>query len=173
MDSESTREDVEERLRDTSEAMSDRFSSLQDEVSSTSASLRDWVVENPWKSVGGMLAAGVAVGAFFGARRSDSRSEHAELLDRYTEVLRHEMEEALDAGQSPGDALESVLRDRVPLVVLRPGGEEKSSRSSGSLLGSGIGFVLRTIFREVVRDMILSMLDDAEVEEVLNDLSQE
>ena len=79
MDSDSTRADVEERLRETADAMADRFDSLQDEVSTTGSSLRDWVVQNPLKSVGGMLAAGVAVGALVGGGRS-RRPEHAELL---------------------------------------------------------------------------------------------
>ena len=64
MDSDSTRADVGARLRETAEAMSDRFESLQDEVATTGTSVQDWVVQNPLKSVGGMLAAGVAGGAF-------------------------------------------------------------------------------------------------------------
>lgn len=167
MDSESTKADVEEQLRDAADAMSDRFASLQDEVSTTSTSLREWVAQNPWKSVGGMLAAGVAVGALFGGGRSRRRREHAELMDRYIDALRAEVDEAVAAGEPPGEALEAALRDRVPLVVFTE--QEEQSGSSGGLLGTGIGFVVRTIVREVVRDLILSMLEGTDVEEVLDD----
>lgn len=164
MDSDSTRADVEARLRETADAMADRFASLQDEVSTTGTSLRDWVVQNPWKSVGGMLAAGVAVGALFGGRRS-RRPEHAELLDQYIDALRTEVEEALAQGDTPGEAVEKALRGRAPLVVYR-GGEAQAdaSQSGGSFLGNSVGFVFRLVAREVVRDLILSWLDDADVE---------
>jgi len=114
MDSDSTRADVEERLRETADAMADRFDSLQDEVSTTGSSLRDWVVQNPLKSVGGMLAAGVAVGALVGGGRS-RRPEHAELLDQYIDALRTEVEEAMATGDTPGEAVEKALRGRAPL----------------------------------------------------------
>lgn len=167
MDSESTKADVEERLRETAEAMSDRIDCLQDEVSTTSTSLQEWVVENPWKSVGGMLVAGLAVGALFGGSRSRRKPEHVELLDRYVDALRAEVNEAIAAGEPPGDALETALRDRLPLVVFRE--KEEGPRSGGSLLGTGLGFVFRTIAREVARDLILSMIEGTDVEEVLDD----
>lgn len=166
MDSESTKSDVEEQLRETAEAMSDRIDSLQDEVSTTGTSLQEWVVENPWKSVGGMLVAGLAVGALFGGSRSRRRKEHAELLDRYIDALRAEVDEAVAAGESPGDAVESVLRDRLPLVVFT---EKEESGTGRSLLRTGLGFVLRTIARKVGRDLILSMIEGIDVEEVLDD----
>lgn len=170
MEPESAQEEVEERLRDTADAMSDRISSLRDELSSTGTSLRDWVVRNPWKSVGGMLIGGVAVGALFGGGRRDGRPEHAELLNRYTELLREEMDEAVAAGRSPAEALEAVLQEGVPLVVLRSE-EEESSGSKAGFIGAGIGFVLRIVFREVLREMVYSMLEDAEgMEDISEDL---
>ncbi|MFB6098510.1 MAG: hypothetical protein ABEK84_05250, partial [Salinibacter sp.] len=128
MDSESTRADVEARLRETADAMSDRFASLQEEVSTTGTSLRDWVVKNPLKSVGGMLAAGVAVGALFGRRRS-RRAEHAELLEQYVDALRAEVKDAIASGDTPGEALEKALKGRAPLVVYR--NERSDGRGSG------------------------------------------
>jgi len=166
MDSDSTRADVEARLRETADAMADRFASLQDEVSTTGTSLRDWVVQNPWKSVGGMLAAGVAVGALFGGRRS-RRPEHAELLDQYIDALRTEVEDALAAGDTPGQAVEKALRGRAPLVVYREGeAQADASPSGGGFLSSSVGFVFRLVAREVVRDLVLSWFDDADVEEL-------
>jgi len=166
MDSDSTRADVEARLRETADAMADRFASLQDEVSTTSTSLRDWVVQNPWTSVGGMLAAGVAVGALFGGGRRSRRPEHAELLDQYIDALRTEVEEALAEGDTPGQAVEKAIRGRAPLVVYQNGEEREANAapSRSSVLGSSVGFVFRLVAREVVRDLILSWLDDADVE---------
>lgn len=167
--SESTRADVEARLRETAEAMSDRFASLQDEVSTTGTSIRDWVARNPLKSVGGMLAAGLAVGALFGGRRS-RRSERAELLDQYIDALRAEVDEAMAEGASPGQAVEEALRGRAPLVVYREGNRGQDERSSGrGFLGRSLGFVFRLAAREVIRDVILSMLEDADVGEMVGD----
>jgi len=171
MDSDSTRADVEARLRETADAMADRFDSLQEEVSTTSSSLRDWVVQNPLKSVGGMLAAGVAVGALVGGSRS-RRPEHAELLDQYIDALRTEVEEAMATGDTPGEAVEKALRGRAPLVVYRGDGADSSeaSRSGGSVLGNSLGFVVRLVAREVIRDQILSWLDDTDVEGLEDEL---
>lgn len=168
MDSESTRADVEARLRQTADAMSDRFESLQEEVSTTSTSIRDWVVRNPLKSVGGMLAAGLAVGALFGGRGS-RQSEHAELLEQYVDALRAEVDEAMAEGDTPGEALEKALQGRAPLVVYRDGdaGEEGQS-SEGSILGKGLGFVFRTLVREVGKEVAFSLLGDVDAGEMMD-----
>ena len=167
MDSESTKADLEARLRETSDAMSDRFESLQEEVSSTSTSIRDWVVQNPLKSVGGMLAAGVAVGALFGGRGSRRRPEHGELLDQYKEALRAEVDEAVSGGDTPSEALKNAFEGRVPLVVLRNGSESPERTRSGGFFGKTVGFVVRLAARELIRDVILSMLEDVDAGEIV------
>jgi hypothetical protein len=168
MDSDSTRADVEARLRETAEAMSDRFESLQDEVSTTRTSLRDWVAQNPWKSIGGMLAAGVAVGALFGGRGS-RRPEQSELLDQYIQALRAEVEDGITTGDSPGEAVEKALRGRAPFVVYRGEDAGGNGKKSGSVLGQGLWFVSRLVFREVIRDAVLSWLDDADVGDMVDE----
>ncbi len=147
--------------------MSDRFDSLQGEVSTTGTTIRDWVVRNPWKSVGGMLAAGVAVGALFGGRGSRRRPEHAELLEQYIQALRADVDDAIASGDTPGRAVEKALRGRAPLVVYREGGasQDKAS-SSGSFLGSSLGFVARLAVREVIRNLLLSLLEDVDVDDM-------
>jgi len=166
MSSESPRADVEARLEETAEAMSDRLSSLEEEISATGTSLRDWVAQNPWKSVGGMLAAGVTVGMLFGGG-SRRRIRHSDLLDQYIEALGSEVDEAVAAGKTPGQALEEALRDQAPLVSEQNGtGDSESSRS---FLGEGVRFVLRTAFREVGRDLLLSLLDGSDVSEAVGD----
>lgn len=169
MDSELTRADVEAQLRETAEAMSDRLDSLQEEVSTTSTSVRDWVVRNPLKSVGGMLAAGVAVGVLFGGRRSRG-PQQSELLDQYIQALRAEVEDAIATGDTPGEALEKALRGRAPLIVYREGaGSERTKESGGGFLGESIGFATRLLAREVLREVVLSWMDDADVEDLLGD----
>lgn len=169
MDSESTRADVEARLRETVEAMSDRFDSLQEEVSTTGTSLRDWVARNPLKSVGGMLAAGVAVGVLFGGRRSRG-AEHSELLDQYIQALRAEVTDAIASGDTPGEALEKALQGRAPLVVYREGeGSQAKNGSDRGILGESISFVTRLVAREVLRDVVLSWLEDTDVEDLMGD----
>lgn len=169
MDSKSTRADVEAQLRETAEAMSDRFDSLQEEVSTTGTSLRDWVARNPLKSVGGMLAAGVAVGALFGGRRS-RRPEHSELLDQYIQALRAEVDDAIASGETPGEALEKSLKGRAPLVVYRDGeGGRRKKGSDRGILGESIGFVTRLVAREVLREVVLSWLEDTDVDDLMDE----
>lgn len=167
MDSEPSKSDVESRLRDTAEAMSDRMSSIQEEVSSTGLSLRDWIVENPLKSVGGMLATGLAVGLLFGGGRRDRRRRHAELVDRYLAALREEVEEAVDQGEEPGPALEKALRDRVPLVVYTANGNRR--RREGGFLREAGEIIFSTGLSLFAREAIDSMLDSLDVEAIVED----
>ncbi|MFB6274356.1 MAG: hypothetical protein ABEL51_15850 [Salinibacter sp.] len=172
MDSESTRADVEARLRETADAMSDRLDSLQEEVSTTGTSVRDWMARNPLKSVGGMLAAGLAVGALFGGGRS-RRPEHTELLDQYVDALREEVEGAIASGDTPGEALEKALKGRAPLVVYRDGARSEDASSGGGFLSDSLGFVARIAAREVLQNAVLSLLEDVEMDQVLDDMSIE
>lgn len=174
MDSKPNKSDVEARLRDTAEAMSNRFESLQDEVTSTGTDLRSWVVENPVKSVGGMLAAGLAVGLLFGGTRRRRRRRHQKLIDQYLDALTDEIEEEAAAGEEPSQALQKALRDRVPLVVYA-GSDRSDGQEAGfvrSLLGEGAGVVVRTALSLVARDLIESMLDDADLGEMVDEESR-
>lgn len=168
MDSEPSKSDVESRLRDTAEAMSERMSSIQDEVSSTGLSLRDWIVENPLKSVGGMLATGLAVGLLFGGGRRGRRQRHAELVDRYLAALREEVEEAVDRGEEPGPALEKALRDRVPLVVYTANGDRRQGGGGGFFREAG-EIIFSTGLSLFAREAIDSMLDSLDVEAMVED----
>jgi len=182
MDSKSSKADVESRLHQTAEAMSDRLSSIQEEVSSTGVSLRTWIVQNPTKSVGGMLAAGLAVGLVFGGGRSTRRrkehaqliatrrrKEHAQLIDTYLDALRQEVDQAVDRGEEPGPALEKALRDRVPLVVYD--GEEtgRARRSDGGLLREAGQILFSTGLSLLAREVIQSLLASLDVGELIEE----
>jgi hypothetical protein len=171
MESKSSKADVESRLRQTAEAMSDRLASIQEEVSSTGVSIRDWIVRNPEKSVGGMLVAGLAVGLLFGGSRSTRRRRHEELIETYLDALREEVETAVDAGDEPGPALEKALRDRVPLVVYsrREGRAGGRSGWGGNLLREGAEIVFSTGLSLLAREVIESLLANLDVDEIVND----
>lgn len=168
MESKSNKQDVESRLHKTAEAMSDRLASLQDEVSSTGVSVQRWIVRNPVKSVGGMLAAGLAVGLFFGGgRRSSRRKKHAELIDTYLRALRDEVEEAVDRGEEPGPALDKALRDRVPLVVYSREDERRASSWTRHFLRESVEILFTTALSLVARQSIESLLDNLNIDEVI------
>lgn len=173
MDSKSNKADVESRLHQTAEAMSKRLASLQDEVSSTGASLQKWIVRNPLKSVGGMLAAGLAVGLLFGgSRQKRRRKEHAELIDTYLEALRDEVEEHVDQGQEPGPALDKALRDRVPLVVYNRrtrGGTQGTLSWGRHLLQEGAGILFSTGVSLLAREAMEALLSNFDVEEIIGE----
>lgn len=166
--------DVEAQLRQTAETMSDRMDSIRAEVESTGTSVRNWVAENPLKSVGGMLAAGLAVGLLFGGRRSSRRRRrHEQLVDRYLDALRSEVDEAVAQGEEPGPALQKALRDRVPLVVYT--GSEGGGRQSGesgmvrNLLGESFEILFRTGLSLLARDAIEALLANANIEDALDE----
>ena len=174
MESKPNKADVESRLHQTAEAMSERMASIQDEVSSTGGAVRDWIVRNPLKSVGGMLAAGLAVGVLFGGnRRSRRRKEHAALIDTYLDALRDEAETAVEEGEEPGPALEKALRDRVPLVVYnrRRGGAGSRTRSGWvrNLFQEGAGILFSTGLSLLAREVIETLLANLDVEAIVEE----
>jgi ElaB/YqjD/DUF883 family membrane-anchored ribosome-binding protein len=172
-DTKPNKADVESRLHQTAEAMSERLASLQDEVSSTGASLQKWIVRNPLKSVGGMLAAGLAVGLLFGgSRRTRRRKEHAELIDTYLEALRDEVEEHVDEGREPGPALDKALRDRVPLVVYNRhnrNGTQGATSWGRHLLREGAGIIMSTGLSLLAREAIETLLASLDVEGIIEE----
>jgi len=171
MESKSNKADVESRLHQTAEAMSERWASLRKEVSSTGGSIRDWIVRNPEKSVGGMLAAGLAVGLLFGGRQSKRRRAHDELVETYLDSLRNEVETAVDEGEEPGPALEKALRDRVPLVVYSGRKRRRDGQSSWgrSLLQEGAEILFSTGVSLLAREVIESLLANLDVDELVEE----
>jgi hypothetical protein len=169
MDDKPKKSDVEARLRQTADAMSERFASLQDEVSSTGSDVRDWIVDNPVKSVGGMLAAGLAVGVLFGGTRRTRRRRHQKLIDNYLDALTREVEEAKAKGEEPEKALDKALRDRVPLVVYAGGDDTQEAGFLRTLFQEGFEVVFRTALSLAARDAIEAVLANANVEELIDE----
>lgn len=172
MDSKPNKSEVEAKLHQTADAMSSRMASLREEVATTGTSVRDWVVANPVKSVGGMLAAGLAVGMLFGGSRRKRRRAHARLIDQYVDALSDELDDARRRGDEPGKALEKALRDRVPLVVYTGENASGGSRDRGfvaNLLGESFEILFRTGLSLLARDVIEAVLANANVEDMMDD----
>jgi len=162
MDNEPSKADVEARLRQTAETMSDRMESIQEEVSTTGLSIRDWMAKNPLQSVGGMLAAGLAVGFLFGGHRSGASARQTHRGEVPLEALREATGEDEEGAPSPSG-------HRAPFVIYT--GDEGRGGSSNSLIRDGVRIVFRTGLSLLARDVIESVLADFDVEDVVdNDL---
>ncbi len=171
MDSQPTKSEVEARLRQTAETMSDRMSTLRSEVTSTGTDVRNWIVENPVKSVGGMVAAGLAVGVLFGGTRRKRRRQHQKLIDRYLDALTEEVDAAKARGEEPQKALDKALRDRVPLVVYTSE-DSKSRKEAGfvrNLFGETIEVLLSTALSITLRGVLENYLSPEELTDLVGE----
>jgi len=166
----SDKADVESRLHRTAEAMSNRLASIQEEVSTSGNAVRNWIVQNPVKSVGGMLATGLVLGGLFGGSKSRRRKRHADLVDTYLDALRNEVDAAVDDGDEPGPAVERALRDRVPLGVSRESAREtETSGSVRTLIRQGAGILFSTGLSLLAREVIESVLANFDVEAIVEE----
>lgn len=153
------RADIESRLQGASNSISDRLEALQEEVATTDASLKQWAREQPFLSVGGAVVAGCAVGWFLsGARRRRRRRVHDRLLDRYTQAISREVEEALDEGTEPGAAVQQALRDRVPLVVFSHT-EDADTDPQPGIIRDSVNAVLTTAISVIIQGVMENLAD--------------
>lgn len=152
--------------------MTDRLHALRDEVSTTGSAVRDWIVDHPMASVGGMLATGLAVGLLFGGgSKRRRRKTHQALIDQYVDALSDEVRTAVKKGTDPEKALEKALHDRVPLVVYTAS-KAKPSRSKGairSFMGDVVHVLTQTALTLVAREAMESIVADADIDSVLAD----
>jgi hypothetical protein len=169
MESKSSKSEVESKLHETAEAMSERLSSLQEELSTSGESVRMWIVQNPVKSVGGMLAAGMAVGLLFGGNRSTRKKRHTQLIDAYLDALRQQVEGAVDQGDEPGPAVEKALRERVPMIVYSNGKQQAKEGRGRRFLWEAGEIIFSTGLSLVVREVIESMLSSIDVEAIVEE----
>jgi len=169
MDDKPSKSDVEAQLRQAADAMSDRLASIQDEVSTTGDAVRTWIREHPLESVGIMLGAGLLVGLAFGGTRRKRRRRHQKLIDQYLDALTDEVEAARTQGDEPKQALDKALRDRVPLVVYTANGESDGPGFLWNLFGESIEIVIRTALSLVARDLIETVIGNANMEEMMDE----
>lgn len=107
-----TKEEVEARLRSTSESISTRLDIIQDEISSTGESIKKAIAENPAIAIGLSLAAGVLVGMIAGGRRKETDHVSRSVIAGLAAAI----EEALDEGADPDEAARIALADIEPYL---------------------------------------------------------
>lgn len=107
-----------------SEDINRRLDALHHEVSTTGQAVRSAIFENPLRSVGGAVAAGLLVGLMFGGskkapkgKRGRAEQKHKALVDEYIQSIVDEASGAVRSGKDTADAVRRALRDRVPLIV--------------------------------------------------------
>lgn len=148
-----TRNEIEAELDARSSAISRRVTAIEEEVSSTPASIQDYLLNNPWIGLGGALLAGVAVGLLVGGRQRKKRARryqrsHRALVDTYLATVGEEVRRAIAKGRDAEAAVQEALRDRTPLVVHHAADENKRSsiREGADLIG-------KTMFAWTVRSL--------------------
>jgi hypothetical protein len=167
-----SKSDVRAQLRQTADAMSGRLDDLREEITSTGSSVREWMVQNPMASVGGMLATGLAVGLLFGGgSKRRRRKRHAALVESYLDALLEEAHDAAAGAADPDQALKAALRDRVPLVVYSapksPSRRTAGEASRGFLQAAfreTLDVLLHTTLSIALREVLETALDEADVE---------
>ncbi|PEN15158.1 hypothetical protein CRI94_02420 [Longibacter salinarum] len=167
MSKEPSKAELEARLQSVSDAMNERFDSLQGEIVSTQDLVRNKLAKHPLASVGGAVAAGLLIGwAFGGSKRRRVQSEHRKLTSAYIDAVRDEVREAIGEGEDVEDAVRGVLKERVPLVVY----DDRSRDSeSSSFLYEMFEMVARTAITMLARDVIEKVVANANLDETIDE----
>ena len=166
MPNEPTKAELEASLQSVTEKMNQRFDTLQGELASTQDAARDALVNNPLLSIGGALAAGLAVGWLFGgSRRRRLKKRHRQLTGAYLDAVRDEVRAAIGEGEDVESAVRGVLKERVPLVVY----ENRSNGGSSGFVKEMLEMVARTGVSLLARDVIENVIANANLEETIDD----
>jgi len=167
MPKEPSKAELEARLQSVTEAMNDRFDSLQGEISSTQDLVRDTLAKNPMLSVGGAVVAGLAVGWLFGgSKRRRTQQRHRRLTSAYIDAVRDEVREAIGKGEDVEEAVQGVLKERVPLVVYD---DRAGSGQSAGFMREVVEMIARTAITLLARDVIENVIANANLEETIED----
>lgn len=146
--------EVETHLRGREESISHHLEAIQDEVESTSLSIRDMLKLNPWKAVGGAAVAGLAVGFLFSGSSRLERA-HTDLVEKYLEAIRTDVRHAVAQGREAAPAVEDAMQNRVPMVVYAGGESQKSG-----FIGSAFTLLMRILFGMAVREGLKRAVPD-------------
>jgi hypothetical protein len=166
MPNEPTKAELEASLQSVTEKMNQRFDSLQGELTSTQDAARDALVNNPLLSIGGAVAAGLAVGWLFGgSRRRRLNKRHRELTGAYMDAVKDEVQAAIGKGEDVETAVRGVLKERVPLVVY----ENRTDNGSSGFLKEMLEMVARTAVSLLARDVIENVIANANLEETIDE----
>jgi hypothetical protein len=134
-----SRQELELLLEEKTAHIKNRIDALQAEVTSVGQLLHRTAEERPLVLLGGAIAAGLLAGLLFGGRRKKrdpfrSGTAQRELIDRYVDALTDHARAAVSAGSDVGEAVETALADRVPLILYRAPSEGRGRGVLSSIL---------------------------------------
>ncbi|MDX1545489.1 MAG: hypothetical protein R3247_00790 [Rhodothermales bacterium] len=112
-----TTDQVARALQEKERAIEGRVDALQEEFGDLVPALGRSMLGHPLVSVGGALAAGLAVGLLFGGRSARRGPDHRALMEAYVASVAEEAHRRVRRGQEPEDAVRRALDGRVPLIV--------------------------------------------------------
>lgn len=151
-----TRQEIEAKLQEKANAISNRFGSLEAKLPGpTSKVVKVLGNRKNWK-IGAAIGAGLLVGVMvFGRRRSNRSIDYGEGIDRLSQRIAKSVLDRLEDGQSEEDAIKEALHDVPPIVEMGEVGEGIISgalrhlfRTSSGLLANEMAHYLRDRFLE-------------------------
>ncbi len=130
-----SKEEIQAKLELASNAISDRVQAIQDEIGGTTKAVTRFF-GSPLIGVLAAMGAGLVVGRIFSGSGSPSRSADP---DAFAELLAREVNEALDHGEPPEQAIHKVI-DSLGVVV-----DGSQGQQSGSAMKWIFGIALRSL----------------------------
>lgn len=128
MDKQLNRRELEDQLVSKAESISRRLDALQEEVGALS--VRRLIDERPVVALIVVIAGGLLAGLLFGGRKR-RRSQgaktnvlHKELVQRYVDAVADDTHRLVARGKNVTEAVTRALRDRVPILVYQPDGDQ-------------------------------------------------
>ncbi len=133
-----TKEDVEARLRSTTESISMRLDAIQDEIGSTGESVKKVLTDNPLATVLLAVAAGFTVGLIATGRSKNSDGVPKSVINGIASSIG----EALEDGLLPDEAALSALTE-FESYLKPPSSPVKKKSVSRMIVQAGLSMLVR------------------------------
>lgn len=154
MADDTSRSELQRQLADRRESIDRRIDVLEDEIVSAPEAIKSSLAKHPVVGLTGAIAAGVAVGLIFGARKkhkSRTAPFHQRLVEQYIDAVGDDVRRRTRRGKDAAEAVRESLRDRAPVIVYsprtsEPGGDELGffGRIGDIALKTALGFVVKS-----------------------------
>lgn len=150
MASQSSKEELREKLKDREEAIEGHYQALKEEVTSASDVVSNLVKKRPVAGAVLALGAGLLVGAILGKRRNNGHRGRSALADGVADVYLDRIAAsavaAMEKGREPHEAVRQAVGNHLPVVAAPEAREDDASSRSllGSLLGAGARILLQS-----------------------------
>ncbi|NND70045.1 MAG: hypothetical protein HKN43_00540 [Rhodothermales bacterium] len=133
-----SKEDVEARLKSTSESISLRLDAIQDEIGSAGEAIKKVFTDNPLAAVLLAVGAGVAVGLVVGGGSGKTSSVPRSVVSGIAGAI----SDAMEDGASPDEAAYDAL-DEFEAYLKPPKTKPRKSSLSGFLVRAGMSMLVR------------------------------